>query len=183
MKNLIRIAWFIAPALLVITSCEPVEEVTPAGPDMSTENTLNASSRPIIYKVKEQIDFSEQEAYFFTGCNDDLLKITDGILRINYTITEHKDKVTFQYHSNTSNFRLLDETMGMAYVGSWVDNYKESFNLYNFYPYTVKETINLVFTTPGKGNNIKIKADLRIRIDANGNIKTYIDNYRIDCQK
>ncbi|MHC2992913.1 hypothetical protein OB13_15500 [Pontibacter sp. HJ8] len=112
-----------------------------------------------------------------------MLRITEGVLKLHYTLVENENKVTITSHSNTSNIRVVDEATGTSYVGSWEINYKEHYVLSNYYPYQFKQILSLVLTTPGQDNNIMLKADFHFKYDADGNLTTYIDNYRIDCQK
>lgn len=165
-----------------ITSCD-LEEAVPADSVMSEEVSLNASSGAMVYKDKYELDFSEGYWYLYTGCTEEPLRITDGIWRTHFTIVYNNNKAMIHYHTNTSNFKLLDELTGMRYTGSWVSKTKQQYDIPDFYPYHFKNSLSFVIATSGKGNNIMVKADFHIKVDADGNVTTYTDNYRADCQK
>lgn len=184
MKSLNRIA--LLPVLAVciaFTSCES-NEVAPTDQLVSQDITRNASSGATVYRDTYQIDFGEEQGWSFASeCNDEYLSITDGVWRIQSTIIQNKNKVTIEYHSNISNFKLLNETTGVSYSGSYGNRFTQHYQIPSFYPYQFKESVQIILTTPGRGNNIAIKGNFHISVDANGNVKTYLDNFSSDCQK
>jgi hypothetical protein len=164
------------------TSCES-DEVIPSDGGNTQNISMNASSGATVIKNSFEIDFSESSWNSFISCDNERLRILSGIRRVHYTIVINKNNASIHLHSNTTNFKLLDEATGAIYSGNSIYNYKNEYELTSSPPYLFKESSIIVLATSGKSNNIKIKSDFYINIDKDGNITRYVNNYRADCEK
>ncbi|PRY10132.1 hypothetical protein CLV24_11549 [Pontibacter ummariensis] len=165
---------------LVLISCES-EEVAPVDPVMSEAITQDASSGAIVYKSKEVIDFGEEEWYFLTPCGE--YRILEGVQQINFMVVENKNKLNIHFHLNNSNFRVINESTGVTYVGNNTINVTEHITKPTGFPYTIKESFRSVLTVPGSDNNVMLKFDYILWINADGSIKIAAETISVDCEK
>jgi hypothetical protein len=166
---------------LALISCES-EEVAPVDSVMSGTITQHASSGATVNKSKEVIDFGEeQDWYFLTPCGE--YRILEGVQQIHVMVVENKNKLTVHFHLNNSNFRVINEATGVTYVGNNTINSTEHITKPNDFPYSFKESFRSVLTAPGKDNNIMLKFDYILRINADGSVRVEAENIIVDCEK
>ena len=168
---------FIGLLLLVATSCKKTD-LAPAEKLITAEASLNSG---FAFNDQVNIDITAPGWIEFNSCTGSILYITSGIWHIDVHGVINKNKVSFDEHTNTQNYKLVDATTGIEYVGSYGTNYKYNATFYNG-QYTVTQTLSAVLTTPGGGNNSTLKFDVHLTINANGTITAYVDNYRAGCQ-
>jgi hypothetical protein len=177
MKKLIASA---AMLTLLFTSC--TKDSFTNQQDRSTNTVSKNASAVTRYKGNYDIDLSDPKWSEFNSCTGELISIISGIWHIEYTDIYNGSKENFQYHTNTSKYKLLNKTTGVEYTGSYVSNDSYSFNYINSFPFTYTSTLSVLLTTPGGGNNSILKADFHLTIDANGNETAYVDNFRAGCK-
>ena len=182
MKNLrLKVMVPLVAFCLTLISCDS-EEVAPVDSVMSEAIAQQASSGAIVNKSKEVIDFGEaQDWYFSTPCG--VFRILEGVQQINFMVVENDNKITVHFHLNNSNFRVINEATGVTYVGNNTINVTEHITKPDAFPYSFKESFRSVLTAPGKDNNIMLKFDYILRIEADGSVKVEAEDIIVDCEK
>ena len=181
MKKIIASA---AILTLLLSACKK-ESFTNPGNERSAEGVsenASISSGVTRYKGNYDIDLSDPKWREFNSCTGEIINIISGIWHIEYTDIYNGSKENYQFHTNTSHYKLINKTTGVEYTGSYVSNASYSFNYINYFPFTYTSTLSVLLTTPGGGNNSILKADFHLTIDANGNETAYVDNFRAGCQ-
>jgi hypothetical protein len=167
--------------LLAVTSCKKTD-VTPV-----TENRfLNAeasSNKALLYQHHSDtsIDLTDPKYYEFNSCTGTKMHILKGIWHIESNHIYNGKLETIQFHTNTSNYRLVDLTTGVEYTGSYSSNDIFNIDAVNGDIQDVV-TLKILLTTPGGSNNSMLIADVHVKVDAQGNLTFYIDNMRAGCQ-
>lgn len=85
-------------------------------------------------------------------------------------------------HNNIQNYKLVSLETGIEYTGNSAWNGHYSFPLSNPYSFTVAIVNSVILTTPGRGNNSRLVADLHVTVNAAGKVTVSIDDIRAGCQ-
>lgn len=175
--------------LFAITSCKKTDVASANENPLLTSNTsasVASSSRVDLYKVHYDIDLSAPGWSEYNSCTGEVIKVISGIWHIDAleTIIVPSNRYQYHFHTNVSNYKLINTTTGIEYTGSYTNNFivtaADVFVTGN--PYEISGTLTVLLTTSGKGNNSKLIANFHITVDANGNYTILIDNYRAGCQ-
>lgn len=167
--------------LLIYSSCKKSElpETNLASDPVGTSRTAARAAQ--VYKYQSTVDLAEGWNEF-NACTGNLVDITSGIWHINFSYTINDNRFTFIDHSNVSKYKLKDLTTGIEYVGSYVSNYSETEDITTGFPIEVTNTLKILLTTPGGGNNGILFVDFHGTLTANGIEAVFFDNYRAGCQ-
>ena len=169
--------------LVVITSCQkstvvaPTTEKKPVSSYELQGITTNTVTR---FDNRFDVDLASQGVAQASPCTGEQLKIVSGIYHSDMRILINNKKLSITQHGSTSDYKLVGLTSGTAYTASVISDNREDIILING-SVTIVITESAVLTTPGGKNNSLAKFDLHETFDANGNIKTTVDNFRAVC--
>ena len=179
MKKIIALSAVLA---LLISACK--KDAIGLSETVRSEATvsISASNGVLVSKNVYQIDLSDPRWSEFNSCTNELIKIREGIWHIEATYLYVNGREVYQFHTNTSNYKLYNAITGVEYTGSYVSNTTDAIVIDGDFsgPYTA--TLSVLLTTPGGGNNSILKADLHFTVNANGILTAYVDNFRAGCQ-
>ncbi len=167
--------------LLMFISCKkaPVDfSSTQQNSAIASMQSLNASS---VSRFDTTIDLSIGW-HEYNACNADNIDIIRGIWHIGSILTINGNTYSFQYHTNTSDYKLLDLNTGIGYTGSYTSNDIETGNYIIGQPLEITSKVKILLTTPGKSNNGMYVADLHLILNANGVITAFVSGFRSECQ-
>jgi hypothetical protein len=169
--------------LLAVTSCKKTNVVVPATKNSRANDVQMVTSSHLLYQyhsVKE-IDLTDPKYYEYNSCAGDKIHILKGIWHIEVNHIYNGVLESIQFHTNTSDYRLVDLTTGIEYTGSYASN--DIFNI-DASTQALQDmgTLTVLLTTPGGDNNSKLIADYHFKVDAEGNLTLDIDNMRAGCQ-
>jgi hypothetical protein len=168
--------------LLAAISCKKTE-LAPAAKNSKSEDAQNVSSSHLLYQYhsNKSIDLTDPKYSEYNSCAGDKIHILKGIWHIETNHIWNGPLEAIQFHTNTSDYRLIDSTTGIEYTGSYASN-----DIFHIDAATQAVqgggTLSVLLTTPGKDNNSKLIADYHFKVDAEGNLTFYIDNMRAGCQ-
>lgn len=168
-----------AAFLFLATSCKKetfktVEKVNTIA--LAVNTAANAATT---YKLQETIDLAGG-ALALGSCIQEELVIKSGVLKIMTVVMQNSHAYSITAHVNSSNFKLFDPLTGIEYTGSQESIFHQSYPTFN--PVLAQTTtLSIVLTAPGYGDNILIKGDWHITIDATGKVSSSVDNFRADC--
>ena len=170
--------------LMVITSCKKTE-VDPVAPKNSStddsQNTLKSAAQ--VYYFSRTIDLSAPGWSEFNACTGEPLKVVKGIWHLDFHMVINGNRGTLIDRSNVSDYKLIDETTGVEYTGSYVSNYSETGSVNGSgFPYEYSGHGKILLTTPGKDNNGQLLIDVHGTVNANGEWTVDSYNVRSDCQ-
>ncbi|HXL55820.1 MAG TPA: hypothetical protein VN958_06170 [Chitinophagaceae bacterium] len=166
--------------LIAATSCKKTT-LHPSEQSFSSANVQNVSSNKAVpFKFQNRIDLSNPRYIEFNSCTGEIINIKQGILQIDVNGVINGDNISYDLHSNTSNYKLINLTTGLEYTGCYVANI--SMNNYFNAIYEVTTTVTILLTTPGGGNNSILKGDYHMTVDSNGNVTASVDNFRGGCR-
>jgi hypothetical protein len=183
MKKIIVLFGMLA---LLISSCKKDSFTNPVQ-SRSTNEVAQHASLNAAAPYKEQYDIDLADGYLeINSCTGELIDIVTGIWHIStHAVVTSSNRVMVKFHTNTSNYKLINLTTGTEYTGSYVSDDELTFNLANVdaFPFEETTTLKILLTTPGGGNNSTLKATYHITVDANGNFTAaWFDNWRFGCQ-
>lgn len=168
--------------LLVATSCKKTD-VVPAIKNCQANDAQMVTSSHLLYQYHsiKDIDLTDPKYYEYNSCAGDKIHILKGIWHIEVDHIYNGKLESIQFHTNTSDYRLVDLTTGIEYTGSYASN--DIFNI-DATTQALQDmgTLSVLLTTPGGDNNSKLIADYHFKVDAEGNLTLYIDNMRAGCQ-
>jgi hypothetical protein len=177
----------IAPFVFVTLFCSScTKEVIPLTAPIRSSSSISTSASEnavIVGKNRYQYDLTEPQWSEFNSCTGELIKIRTGIWRIQGTFITIGNRMVYQFHTNTSGYKLYNATTGVEYVGSYSSN--TVFTVYEtaeVFSVAYTETLSVLLTTPGGGNNSILKADFHFTLNANGIETAFVDNFRSGCQ-
>ncbi len=179
-QKLLLLIWFI---ILAITSCKKTE-IAPANKDLKTEDAQKVSSVSHLlyqYHSNKSIDLTDPKYYEYNSCAGDRIHILKGIWHIETNHIYNGQLESIQFHTNTSDYRLIDLTTGIKYTGSYASNDVLTIDAVN-QDFQVTQTLAVLLTTPGGGNNSMLIADVHVKLDSNGDVILLVDNMRAGCQ-
>jgi hypothetical protein len=167
---------------LFFSACNK-DTLSPTGIARSTSSvSRNASQGVPVSKNVYQIDLSDPRWSEYNSCTGELIKIRQGIWHIEATYLFVNGREVYQFHTNTSNYKLYNATTGVEYTGSYVSNTTDAIVIDGDFSGSYTATLSVLLTTPGGGNNSILKADLHFTVNANGILTAYVDNFRAGCQ-
>ncbi|MES2647606.1 MAG: hypothetical protein V4717_12065 [Bacteroidota bacterium] len=139
-----------------------------------------------LYKEHSEIDLSE-DWIEVNSCTGEILDVVEGIWHVTFHAVVTPDgRVVVKFHTNTSNYRLVNVSTGVEYTGSYVSNDQLTINLADLVdnaPFEQTVNLSVMLTTPGGGNNSTLKATYHITFNANGSpTGAWFDNWRFGCQ-
>jgi len=170
--------------LLAATSCKKTD-VAPASENrlITAEPQTASLSGITVYKANYDIDLRDPKWREYNSCTGEIINITKGIWHIEYTdVFDASTSIeTFQFHTNTQDYKLINLNTGIEYTGSYASN--STFTIkWTGQSVEATETLSVLLTTPGGGNNSKLIADVHITILQDGTVTSYFDNLRAGCQ-
>jgi hypothetical protein len=114
-----------------------------------------------------------------TSCTGEQLQVVSGIYHLDLHGVINGNTFTAVEHVNAQNFKLVGEATGTTYAGSV--SYNQSFNTtFTNGKFVTKTTQSILLTTPGGKNNVMVKMDVHLTINAQGVVTASIDNFRTD---
>jgi len=178
MKPIITTCYIIA--VICFASCQKSavnlvsEKPTPA----FTSRNLSSVNAAAPYNDQQDFDMTTLGIQAF-GCNGEQLQVTGGIYHLDLHGTINKDHFSAVEHVNAQNFKLVGMSTGTTYTGSvsYDQSFNSSFTNGNF---ETKTTQSILLTTPGGKNNVMVKIDVHVALNAQGVMTAYIDNLRTD---
>lgn len=168
--------------LFAITGCKKTD-VAPATNSFKANDVAMATSSHLLYQYHSvmDIDLTDPKYSEFNSCTGSKMHILKGIWHIEVNHIYNGVLESIQFHTNTSDYRLVDLTTGIEYTGSYASN-----DILNIDASTQAlqnmGTLTVLLTTPGKDNNSKLIANYHYKVDAAGNLTLVIDNMRAGCQ-
>jgi hypothetical protein len=143
-------------------------------------NTAKKPHDALAFHQQFSIDLSEGWA-IFNGCpgggaSSDFVNGTFHVL-IHGVI--NAKKIMYNYHSNIQNLVVADSD-GTQYTGNAINKISETSKFDGTFTYRYTENITLA--RPGRGNNGIIRYDVFLTVDADGEVKVLVDNFREECQ-
>ncbi|MBS1532419.1 MAG: hypothetical protein JSU01_19105 [Bacteroidetes bacterium] len=167
---------------LFLLSCQK-SSVTPVhehGPISShaLQNTANAA---FTTNQQADIDLAGGGLFEFNLCNGDILRVVSGAEHIDLHEAFNQNNVSIGQHANIQSLKLVSVITGAEYRGSGTSNFSENFSRTTS-KMVLTETESVITTTPGGKNNSVVKFDLHETIDSNGNLTSFVDNFRAGCQ-
>jgi hypothetical protein len=168
--------------LLAATSCKKTD-VAPGIKNSPAKDAQMLTSSHLLYQYHsvKQIDLTDPKYSEYNSCTGHTIHILKGIWHIEMNHIYNGVLESIQFHTNTSNYRLVDLTTGIEYTGSYASN--DVFNI-DASTQALQDmgTLSVLLTTPGGDNNSKLVADYHFKVDAAGNLTLAIDNMRAGCQ-
>ena len=161
-------------------SCEKTALVSSSG--IQQQPASKPATAATVTKLINTIDLSAPGWSEFNACNGNFINVVKGIWHIEQTFITNGTRLTIQLHSNVSNYKLVDQTTGIAYTGSYTSNEVLNMNYIIGQPGELTGTIKILLTTPGKDNNGKYIVNYHVTINANGIITVDFTNLRSECQ-
>ena len=165
--------------LLAATSCKKTDVAPTAENPLITANA--SSNAAFSFNDQTDIDLTVPGYYEVNSCTGEHLHITSGTWHIDVHGVINNNKVSFDEHTNTLNYKLVSPTTGIEYTGSFASSNKYNVSFYNGL-FISTQTLSVLLTTPGGGNNSLLKMDEHITVDANGKLTAWVDNLRSGCQ-
>ena len=148
----------------------------------ATSNINRNASDNAAFNFNDQTDIDLTSGYYeINSCTGEHLAIASGTWHIDVHGVINNNKVSFDEHTNTMNYKLVSTTTGVEYTGSYASNFKYNSTFYNGL-FTYTNTISVLLTTPGGKNNSILKFDEHVTINANGALTAFVDNFRSGCQ-
>jgi hypothetical protein len=178
--NQLKVFSVIAITTFSFVSCEK----TTVGPASGVQQEIPATSASAatVSKFFTVIDLSGPNWVEYNACNGDYIHVVKGVWRIEQTVMINGSRLTVQFHSNTSNYKLLDQTTGIAYTGSYSSNETYTTDIIIGQPAQITGTLKILLTTPGKDNNGQYLVDYHATLNANGVLTVDFTNQRAGCQ-
>src|SRR6188472_3631753 len=104
---------------LLLFTASSCKKVTTENPSVTSNASLSSAT---VYKDHYDIDLSEGWVEI-NSCTNEILDITKGIWHVTvHTTTTADGRLILKFHNNTSNYKLVNLTTGVEYVGSYVSN-------------------------------------------------------------
>jgi hypothetical protein len=178
--NKLKLFSVIAMLTFSFISCEKTALNSSSG--LQQQPATKSATAAIVTKSMTEIDLSIPGYLEYNACNGNYITIIQGIWRIDQTIIINGTRLTIQLHSNVSNYKLVDQTTGIFYTGSYVSNDVLNMNYIIGQPGERTATIMISLTTPGKDNNGKYLLDFHVTVNANGVITVDFTNIRSECR-
>ena len=167
-------------ALIAIASCQKsaVNPVSEKSTPVFTTMSLASFNAAMPYNDKQDIDMSTLGLQA-TGCSGESLQVVSGIYHLDLHGSINKNTFSAVEHANAQNFKLVGTASGTIYTGS--ATYNQSYNsTFTNGKFVTKETGSILLATPGRKNNLMVKMDVHITLNANGVLTANIDNLRTD---
>jgi len=169
-------------SFLAITSCKKTELASQtATPLLTADANVAPTSAAQVYKYQTTIDLSDPRWREYNACTGEWINIIKGIWHIDFIVTVTKNGYSYVYHTNVSDYKLIDQTTGIEYIGSYAYN-ETFFSDYTGLPAETTQTLKILLTTPGGGNNGMYVVDAHTTLSANGEITVDFINWRAGCQ-
>ena len=178
MKILKQSTWLLAVLLFALTSCKKDVVSETENKSITADASLNSA---FTFNDQTDIDLTLPRYYEINSCTGEHLHITSGTWHIDVHGVINNNKVSFDKHTNTLNYKLVSLITGIEYTGSYASSSKYNATFYNGL-FTFTQTLSILLTTAGGGNNSELKMDEHVTIDANGNLTSWVDNFRSGCQ-
>ena len=182
MKIFKQITLLLTGLLVVVISCKKTESVTPANLLPVKKFAQANSSAAEVYQVEKNIDLSISNWVEYNACTGQNIKVVEGIWRIKFKYITNGNRFTFSAHSTVSAYKLIDETTGIEYTGSYITNESFTGNNSGEFPVRITGTSKILLNTPGGKNNGKLIANYTFTINANGEVTADLSNFRAGCQ-
>ncbi|HTK20820.1 MAG TPA: hypothetical protein VL442_14945 [Mucilaginibacter sp.] len=113
------------------------------------------------------------------SCAGEQLQVVGGIYHLDLHGTINKNNFSAVEHVNAQDFKLIGPATGTTYSGSV--SYDQSFNSsFTDGKFITKTTQSILLSTPGGKNNVMVKMDVHLTLNANGTMTASIDNFRTD---
>ncbi|MBS1523818.1 MAG: hypothetical protein JST50_22630 [Bacteroidetes bacterium] len=167
-------------AIIFLASCQK-SAVSPASEKSTpafTSKSLASVNSAMSYNDKQDFDMTTLGIQA-TSCTGEQLQVVSGIYHLDLHGVINGNTFTAVEHVNAQNFKLVGEATGTTYAGSV--SYNQSFNTtFTNGKFVTKTTQSILLTTPGGKNNVMVKMDVHLTINAQGVVTASIDNFRTD---
>jgi len=167
-------------ATICLASCQKSavgptsEKSTPA----FTSKNLSSVNAAMPYNDKQDFDMTTLGIQA-TSCAGEQLQVVGGIYHLDLHGTINKNNFSAVEHVNAQDFKLVGPATGTTYSGSV--SYNQSFNSsFTDGKFITKTTQSILLSTPGGKNNVMVKMDVHLTLNANGMMTASIDNFRTD---
>jgi len=178
MKTIITAGYIIAVIFLAACQKSAVQPTSQKPTPAFTSRSLSSVTAATPYNDKQDFDMTTLGIQAF-GCNGEELQVTGGIYHLDLHGTINKDNFSAVEHVNAQNFKLVGTATGTTYTGSV--SYNQSFNeTFTNGKFVTKTTQSILLSTPGGKNNVMVKMDVHLTLNANGTMTASIDNFRTD---
>jgi hypothetical protein len=178
MKTIITACYIIAVIFLASCQKSAVEPKSERPVPAFTSKSLASVSAAMPYNTKQDFDMTTLGIQAF-GCNGEQLQVTGGIYHLDLHGVINKDNFSAVEHVNAQDFKLVGMATGTTYTGSV--SYTQSFNeTFTDGRFVTKTTQSILLSTPGGKNNVMVKMDVHLTLNANGTMTASIDNFRTD---
>lgn len=167
-------------AIIFLASCQK-SAVAPASEKLTpafTSKSLSSFNGAQPYNTQQDFDISTLGLQA-TSCTGEQLQVVSGIYHLDLHGVINNNNLTAVEHVNAQHFKLVGMATGTAYAGSVT--YKQSFNVsLTDGKFVTKTTQSILLTTPGGKNNLMVKIDVHVTINAQGVLTASFDNLRSD---
>lgn len=178
MKTIITAGYIIAVIFLASCQKSAVQPTSQKPAPAFTSRSLSSVTAATPYNDKQDFDMTTLGIQAF-GCNGEQLQVTGGIYHLDLHGTINKDNFSAVEHVNAQNFKLVGTATGTTYTGSV--SYNQSFNeTFTNGKFITKTNQSILLSTPGGKNNVMVKMDVHLTLNANGTMTASIDNFRTD---
>jgi len=165
---------------LFLVSCQKsaVDPVSKKPTPAFTSNNLSSFNAATPYNDKQDFDMTTLGIQA-TSCAGEPLQVVSGVYHLDLHGTINKNNFLAVEHVNAQNFKLVGAATGTPYSGSV--SYNQSFNSsFTDGKFSTKTTQSILLSTPGGKNNVMVKMDVHLNLNANGTMTASIDNFRTD---
>ena len=167
-------------AVIFLASCQKsaVEPVSKkATPEFGSKN-LASINTALPYNDQQDFDMTTLGIQA-TGCNGEQLQVVGGIYHLDLHGVINGNNFSAVEHVNAQNFKLVGMSTGTTYTGAV--SYNQAFNAsFTDGKFINKQTQSTILTTAGGKNNLLVKIDVHVTLNAQGVLTVYIDNLRTD---
>jgi len=167
-------------AVICLASCQKsaVNPTPEKSTPVFTTNSLASFNAATPYNDKLDLDMSTLGLQA-AGCSGESLQVVSGIYHLDLHGLINKNTFSATEHVNAQKFKLVGMATGNTYTGSV--SYNQSFNTaFTNGKFVAKETESILLSTPGGKNNVMVKIDTHITLNANGMLTASVDNFRTD---
>lgn len=178
MKKIITACNIIAVIFLASCQKSAVEPVSKKGSPEFASKSLTTLNTALPYNDQQDFDMTTLGIQA-TGCNGEQLQVVGGIYHLDLHGVISGNNFSAVEHVNAQNFKLVGMSTGTTYTGAV--SYNQAFNAsFTDGKFINKQTQSTILTTAGGKNNLLVKIDVHVTLNAQGALTVYIDNLRTD---
>jgi hypothetical protein len=178
MKTIVTACYIVAVIFLASCQKSAVKPTSQKQAPAFTSKSLASVSAAMPYNTKQDFDMTTLGIQAF-GCNGEQLQVTGGIYHLDLHGVINGNNFSAVEHVNAQNFKLVGMATGTIYTGSV--SYSQSFNeTFTDGKFVTKTNQSILLSTAGGKNNVMVKMDVHLTLNANGTMTASIDNFRTD---